>query len=113
MKSVDDVPADVARAALATLEHTYMDRGSDWLEPMLQTIPWIAKAAPEELFVPRAWCASMTTDGYDGDESFDLVERLASVYKPHEIETVRVEKMPGRNDACSCGSGKKYKRCCG
>jgi hypothetical protein len=20
---------------------------------------------------------------------------------------------PGRNDACSCGSGKKYKRCCG
>ncbi|MEO5894970.1 MAG: SEC-C metal-binding domain-containing protein [Vicinamibacterales bacterium] len=20
--------------------------------------------------------------------------------------------MPGRNDACPCGSGKKYKRCC-
>ncbi len=26
---------------------------------------------------------------------------------------VRVEKTPGRNDPCSCGSGKKYKKCCG
>ena len=24
----------------------------------------------------------------------------------------RTEK-PGRNDPCSCGSGKKYKKCCG
>ena len=22
------------------------------------------------------------------------------------------EEKPGRNDPCSCGSGKKYKRCC-
>jgi uncharacterized protein len=21
--------------------------------------------------------------------------------------------IPGRNDACSCGSGKKFKKCCG
>jgi len=27
--------------------------------------------------------------------------------------TVRVEKEPGRNDPCPCGSGKKYKKCCG
>ena len=26
---------------------------------------------------------------------------------------VRVEKTPGRNDPCPCGSGKKYKNCCG
>lgn len=24
-----------------------------------------------------------------------------------------VPKKPGRNDPCSCGSGKKYKKCCG
>ena len=23
------------------------------------------------------------------------------------------DKIPGRNDPCSCGSGKKYKQCCG
>ena len=28
--------------------------------------------------------------------------------------TVRYEKpIPGRNDPCPCGSGKKYKKCCG
>ena len=27
--------------------------------------------------------------------------------------TVRVEKKTGRNDPCPCGSGKKYKNCCG
>ena len=26
---------------------------------------------------------------------------------------VRVAKEPGRNDPCPCGSGKKYKKCCG
>jgi len=28
-------------------------------------------------------------------------------------EPVRVEAEPGRNDDCPCGSGKKYKKCCG
>ncbi|MBR4151019.1 MAG: preprotein translocase subunit SecA [Firmicutes bacterium] len=28
-------------------------------------------------------------------------------------QPIRVEKKPGRNDPCPCGSGKKYKNCCG
>ena len=28
-------------------------------------------------------------------------------------KTIRFEKTPNRNDPCSCGSGKKYKKCCG
>lgn len=27
--------------------------------------------------------------------------------------TTTFEKTPGRNDPCSCNSGKKYKKCCG
>ena len=27
--------------------------------------------------------------------------------------TTTFEKTPGRNDPCLCGSGKKYKKCCG
>lgn len=26
--------------------------------------------------------------------------------------TIHPERMPGRNDLCPCGSGKKFKRCC-
>ncbi|WP_297517932.1 preprotein translocase subunit SecA [uncultured Clostridium sp.] len=32
---------------------------------------------------------------------------------PAKKEPVRSEKMTGRNEACPCGSGKKYKNCCG
>jgi preprotein translocase subunit SecA len=28
-------------------------------------------------------------------------------------QPVLAKKVPGRNDVCSCGSGKKYKKCCG
>jgi uncharacterized protein len=48
-------------------------------------------------------------------------EALWAVYDLREIwrdigarvETVHVVPTPGRNDPCSCGSGKKYKKCCG
>ena len=29
------------------------------------------------------------------------------------VKTVVKGKEPGRNDPCPCGSGKKYKKCCG
>ncbi len=30
------------------------------------------------------------------------------------VETVkRAAAAPGRNDPCACGSGKKFKKCCG
>jgi len=30
-----------------------------------------------------------------------------------KVETVVKGEEPGRNDLCPCGSGKKYKKCCG
>jgi uncharacterized protein YecA (UPF0149 family) len=35
-----------------------------------------------------------------------------SVAKPTRVGAVKTEKI-GRNDPCVCGSGKKYKKCCG
>ncbi len=32
---------------------------------------------------------------------------------PEPVEPIQVNEQPGRNDPCSCGSGKKYKKCCG
>ncbi|MFT5430018.1 MAG: SEC-C motif-containing protein, partial [Myxococcota bacterium] len=32
---------------------------------------------------------------------------------PSQQEQVRVGPKTGRNDPCSCGSGKKFKKCCG
>jgi hypothetical protein len=62
-------------------------------------------------------------------ESDELVAAVAEVYNttaiwtlkgltPIELEerrktVVKKEKEPGRNEPCPCGSGKKYKKCCG
>ena len=33
---------------------------------------------------------------------------------PHvPVGSVLVRRGPGRNDPCPCGSGKKFKKCCG
>ena len=41
-------------------------------------------------------------------------ERRKELYKEQKKSgTVVVGKKPGRNDPCPCGSGKKYKYCCG
>ena len=41
-------------------------------------------------------------------------EKRQDITKAHKkSKTVVKDKEPGRNDPCSCGSGKKYKKCCG
>ena len=44
----------------------------------------------------------------------DFDQAVADVLKPKAVEPMRrdVPKV-GRNDDCPCGSGKKYKKCCG
>lgn len=52
--------------------------------------------------------------------AIDLEANLPSIYRYWEtrrkpaVQTIkRDEPKIGRNDECSCGSGKKYKKCCG
>ncbi len=68
-------------------------------------------------------------DGISAIDPPDLYERLDIVFElPHFLkffDTLRRSEMiraqgparrtdgPGRNDPCPCGSGKKYKKCCG
>ena len=48
-----------------------------------------------------------------------VVGHMAILYRPHpdkpQIKLPATRSVPkvGRNDACPCGSGKKYKQCCG
>ena len=35
------------------------------------------------------------------------------VFKPAKIDPKYIGKKMSRNEPCSCGSGKKYKKCCG
>ncbi len=42
-----------------------------------------------------------------------LSQSNSNTQGPQKQQPIRVEKKIGRNDPCPCGSGKKYKNCCG
>ena len=52
-----------------------------------------------------------TLDEWDEILSDERREEITKEYK--KSKTIIKEKTPGRNDPCPCGSGKKYKKCCG
>lgn len=47
------------------------------------------------------------------DEIFDAETKKRLYLEQKKSGTVIVGKKVGRNDPCPCGSGKKYKHCCG
>lgn len=59
------------------------------------------------LFEKNGWNYTMRVEADKPEDILDL-ERLLNPPKP-EI----AEKKVGRNEPCPCGSGKKYKICCG
>ena len=47
------------------------------------------------------------------DAIFDKETQKQLSLEQKKSGTIRKEKKIGRNDPCPCGSGKKYKKCCG
>ncbi|PKM85210.1 MAG: hypothetical protein CVU86_03535 [Firmicutes bacterium HGW-Firmicutes-11] len=52
-----------------------------------------------------------TLDEWGDILSEEKRQQIADLYR--RSRTVVKEKTPGRNDPCPCGSGKKFKKCCG
>ncbi|WP_194192524.1 SEC-C metal-binding domain-containing protein [Clostridium chrysemydis] len=52
-----------------------------------------------------------TLPQWDGIFSEEKRKEIKKSY--NDTKTVRNEDKIGRNDSCPCGSGKKYKKCCG
>jgi len=47
------------------------------------------------------------------DDFFDTNQGTNTYKENRMLEPIMVEKKVGRNEPCPCGSGKKYKKCCG
>jgi len=78
------------------------------LVALMHQLSWIVALEPTQLYLPArefsgAWHPRLTLSFLE-----ELSPELIAVRKP-----VRAAAGPGRNDTCTCGSGKKYKRCCG
>ena len=61
----------------------------------------------EAVFEQNGWTCEIEVDPDAPENTVDL-ERLQN-----PVTTVKVDQKTGRNDPCPCGSGKKFKKCCG
>ena len=59
------------------------------------------------IFKEHGWEHSIEVDKSKPEDTTDLEALL------NRPKTVTVDKKIGRNDPCPCGSGNKYKKCCG
>ncbi|MBO4377675.1 MAG: SEC-C domain-containing protein, partial [Clostridia bacterium] len=57
--------------------------------------------------------AVATITGTNDVKNASATEKAAAESRRSGAGPVKVDKRPGRNDPCPCGSGKKYKNCCG
>ena len=100
----------------------------DWAEPDLQTEEgrWYGDclARVRALALPQAELQAYLAAGFPGevptrdelvDDACFGVQDLRVYWLDHAPKpaTRHVAATPGRNDACPCGSGKKYKKCHG
>ncbi len=70
----------------------------------------IEKLHNDKVFMKLARAAGWTDDDIAG-----TVKGAAEDYyaRKDKVENVEIIRKVGRNEPCPCGSGKKYKRCCG
>ena len=69
---------------------------------------------PEKLYYNMVEAKATWLYGLPEWDSILTEERRKELYKEQKASgTVRKGKKIGRNDPCPCGSGKKYKHCCG
>jgi hypothetical protein len=108
-ESDDAVPDDLLLAMLAF--HEAKIRASHEMHTLMTlALPWVVESAPEELYFPRAFLAEAHIP-WAPERTFALIPDAGR--EPPTRVPVRVEERPSRNELCKCGSGAKYKRCCG
>ena len=88
---------DSALSAIVAL--TEDDSGKAEISPLSEDGPPSASLARINAFGDAIWAV------------YELRDLWLSIGP--RVETVRRDKAPGRNEACPCGSGKKFKKCCG
>ncbi len=107
-ESLEAVPPTLAIAAI-------MNTTLDWWDTVLPVfplmlLPFFPILGASDLYLPRGLARHVAIP-WSRDQSIELLLRPG---KGHERPVpIRAEARPGRNDPCSCGSGKKYKKCHG
>jgi len=111
LDAMDDLKSSIGLHAYAQRKPIAMYRieGADMFDEMIDTIKvetvrGVLSVMPRQE-IKREAVAKVTGEGFSGSGGDGSVKKQPVVKKA-------AEKV-GRNDPCPCGSGKKYKKCCG
>jgi len=111
LDAMDDLKGSIGLHAYAQRDPLSMYRiqGADMFDDMIatirnETVRGVLSVRPREE-VKREAAAKVTGEGFVGSGGDSSLKKKPVVKKA-------AEKI-GRNDPCPCGSGKKYKKCCG
>ncbi|HEY5956531.1 MAG TPA: SEC-C metal-binding domain-containing protein [Polyangiaceae bacterium] len=93
--------------------HAYSDGLSDGKKAMrsIGLVAATARDAPERFYLPRA-LTSQCRRNWEPKHTLLLIEARRQQLRLGRAPARR-NNVPERNQPCCCGSGKKYKRCCG
>ena len=95
---------------------------ADELAAILMTLSFFSSREMAEDFLAESTTGDQTLEAMAGAihrvvpgavaQYAHMGRSIATVLAEHDAKPAHSTKV-GRNDPCSCGSGKKYKRCCG
>ena len=109
--AMDDLKDSIRLQAYAQRDpvNEYRLQGADMFDAMVddirdKTTRMVLSVTIRTPEVTRVQIAKPLTEGFEGNG--EKVQKKISVVK-------KAEASVGRNDLCPCGSGKKYKKCCG
>ena len=113
LEAMDDLRDSINLQAYAQRNpvNEYKLAGAELFDEMIlairdDTVRQILSAMPKAQPIKRVQVARPSDEGF---MKFGSGERRVT----RTAQPVKVENKVGRNDPCPCGSGKKYKKCCG
>ncbi len=113
LEAMDDLRDSIGLQAYAQRNplNEYKIQGADLFDEMIMairddTVRGILTVMPKEKPIERIQVVKPTDEGF-----MKIGQR--KVQKAPTQAPIRNENKVGRNDPCPCGSGKKYKKCCG
>ena len=109
--AMDDLKDTIRLQAYAQRDpiNEYRLQGADMFDAMIadirdRTVRMVLSVVPKVSEIERVQVAKPISEGFEGEGS----------KKPKRVTVAKKsQENVGRNDLCPCGSGKKYKKCCG
>ncbi len=105
--------SDAQKTSLVLSLPTSLDANEHDFARSVLYLPAVARMNARDFYLPESHRSLLLTRFYHPRVAEAYLRPALTVLSRQRPAPVRSTTMPSRNEPCCCGSGKKYKRCCG